>query len=146
MGGAMTEGAMRNEGCAAFRREISEVLGRREDLSLPCAAHLETCQECSAYASLVAALAAGPLGEAPGPEWLTADEALGAASRILSRRREARQFALFLLLAASAMGAWTWVGISGQGWALLALQALAFMALPFACLAALGRNKKGASA
>lgn len=139
---------MRTEDCAAFRREISDMLGRRDVLSAACAAHLGTCPECSAHLDLVSALAAGPgtAGKTPKPEWLAAEEALGTASRILARRREARQFALFLFLAASAMGAWTWVGISGQGWALLALQALAFLVLPFACLAALVGKTQGASA
>jgi len=139
---------MKTEDCAAFRREISDMLGRREALSAPCLAHLGTCPECTAYLDLVSALAAGPesAGKIPAPEWRTAEEALSAASRILSRRREARQFSLFLVLAASAMGAWTWVGISGQGWALLALQALAFLVLPFACLAALVGKTQGASA
>ena len=138
---------MNAEGCAAFRREISEILGRREALSAPCAAHLETCPECSAYIDLVSALARGTrTGEKPPAlEWQTAEEVLNLGSRILARRREARQFALFLFLAACAMAAWTWLGISGQGRTLLTLQALAFLVLPFACLIALRGKTQGAS-
>ncbi len=138
---------MKDEDCAAYRREISEILGRTEALSAPCAAHLETCRECSAYAGLVSALAAGPgrAERSPAPEWRTAEEVLGLASRILARRREARQFALFLFIAASALAAWAWLGISGQGRTLLALQALAFLVLPFACLVALRGKTQGAS-
>jgi hypothetical protein len=140
---------MRDENCAACRSEIADILGRREGLSAACAAHLRTCPGCEAYAELVAALAAGPVagpGEAPGPDWLAADEALGAASRTMARRRELLHFSIFLGLAAAAMAAWTWAGISGKGESLLALQAMAFLALPFTCLAALTGRMKGGTA
>ena len=139
---------MGTEDCSAYRREISDVLGRREALGAACAAHVASCAECSGFAGLVAALAAGPgtITENPAPEWQAADEALRKASRIMARRREVRQFALFLCLATAAMSAWTWAGRSGKGGTLLALQALAFLVLPFAGLVALVGQRKGGSA
>jgi hypothetical protein len=64
----------------------------------------------------------------------------------MARRKELTQFAVFLGLATAVMAAWAWAGISGRGEGLLLLQVMAFLALPFTCLAALSGRKKGGSA
>jgi hypothetical protein len=133
---------MKNKACAAVCEFLIDSRGAMDGLTSGMRNHLDSCQDCREFVSLMEGLARNE-GDSTSLAYRAIDVALSKAAKVERSRRDAVQFIGFLGAACAILAAVFFICAAGYALPVLTAQIAVFFTLPFIGVIIIARKLKG---